>query len=91
MYKIFYNFQINIQHHQKKDLKVFTKEAIERFLDKFSTSKQVKKLDPLQHSKKISFKLDDDLDDIKPFKLPNNLDNLIFLDDIAPSYNLPAV
>ena len=31
------------------------------------------------------------LDDIKPFKLPNNLDNLVFLDDIAPSYNLPAV
>jgi hypothetical protein len=52
---------------QKKDLKVFTKEAIERFLDKFSTSKQVKKLDPLQHSKKISFRLDDDLDDIKPY------------------------
>jgi tRNA A37 threonylcarbamoyladenosine modification protein TsaB len=31
------------------------------------------------------------LDDIKPFKLPNNLDNIVFLDDIAPSYNLPAV
>jgi len=48
---------------QKKDLKEFTKEAFERFFEKFSSSDiNYQKLDPNKHIKKIDYPDVEDLD-----------------------------
>jgi hypothetical protein len=52
---------------QKKDIKTFTKEAVEKFLDKFSSQNQVKKLDPSKYKREIKFDIDDEIEDVVPY------------------------